>query len=114
MHASRTMITHNHLGRRVSCVEDQFQQRNANLMYIGWAHAAAKHTPTASIAPGQNRQLYGLDLPALLAFAHLAFIASDLAFLNAGEVYLLRVTPRTFARAVLDGPSPLFAAHLAL
>jgi hypothetical protein len=74
-----------------------------------------------SIAPGENRKLYGLDLPALLALAHLAFIASDLAFiasdlafLNAGEVYLLCVTPRTVAGAVLDGPSPLFAAHLAL
>jgi hypothetical protein len=56
---------------------------------------------------------YGLDLPALLAFAHLAFIDSDLAFLNVGEVYLLRFSLVTFAGAVLDGASPLFAAHLA-
>ena len=70
-------------------------------------------TPTESIAPCQNRQLYGLDLPALLAFAHLAFIASDRAFLKAGEIYLLGFSFLTVAGAVLDGPSPLFAAHLA-
>jgi hypothetical protein len=35
---------------------------------------------------------YGLDLPALLALAHLAFITSDLAFLKAGEVYVLGFT----------------------
>lgn len=56
---------------------------------------------------------YGLDLPALLTFAHLAFIAFDLAFLNTGEVYPLAFSLVTFAGAALDGASPLFAAHLA-
>jgi hypothetical protein len=66
-----------------------------------------------NIALGENRKLYGLDLPALLALAHLAFIASDLAFLRAGEIYLLGFTWLTVAGAVLDGASPRFDAHLA-
>ena len=52
-------------------------------------HKEKAQHPPKSIAPCQNLKLYGLDFPALLAFAHLAFIASDLALLNAGEIYLL-------------------------
>jgi hypothetical protein len=52
-------------------------------------------------------------LPALLAFTHLAFIASDLAFLKAGEIYRLGFTWLTVAGAVFDRDSPLFAPHLA-
>jgi len=55
---------------------------------------------------------YGLGLPALLAFAHLAFIASDLTFLNAGEVYLLGFLGHV-CWSCLDGASPLLAARLA-
>ena len=58
------------------------------------------------------KQDYGLNLPALLALAHLAFIASDLAFLNAGGGYLLGFTT-VFAGVALETASLLFAAHLA-
>ena len=39
-----------------------------------------------------NNGNYSLDLPAFLAFAHIAFIASDLACLKAREILLLRFT----------------------
>jgi hypothetical protein len=47
-------------------------------------------------------------LPAFFALAHLAFIASDLAFLTAAESFFL-----AFFAGLADGAVPLIFAHLA-
>ena len=53
-------------------------------------------------------QDYSLLFPAFLALAHLAFIASDLAFLTAAEILFLG-----FFAGLAQGAVPLILAHLA-
>jgi len=66
-----------------------------------------------SIAPCQNRELYSLDLPALRAFAHRLFIASESAFLWATLLPLLAFSTGCSGSAAVFLPI-LLAAHLAL
>ncbi len=69
-----------------------------------------RNTPLKSIAPVKIQELYGLDLPALLTFAHLLLPARDIALLPAALMFLFFLG---FSASVA-GASPLLAAHLAL
>ena len=68
-------------------------------------HKAKGATPLKSIAPFKHGN-YRLDLPALFAFAHLAFIAAESALLHAALLFLFGFSTGCSGSAATFAPFP--------